>query len=173
MKTVVFTLIAASLFSTAVMANSGPHHRIGLGVNNTSVTAGESDDSLDMGLKLEYGFELNPILAANVSYVTASKEENGFEIKAPQFKADIEAGYTFPAGNFAFKPYAAVGVAHSNFEQSYEDSSHSESEVSLLLGLGLRTYIADNFYADARYDMTEPAEGVELNSLSLTFGYRF
>lgn len=166
-------LFATSISSFAEDYNDVSGHRIGLGYSNTDLVVGYSGLDWGDGIKLEYGYDINRIVGINLSYQNNSNSAFGADIDGNNVKFDTDLGYMFSLDGWSIKPYGAVGLVRVDETISFANyTPDSFTETSLMGGLGVRATLDMGVYADLRYDFYN-VESVDMDQLSITFGYKF
>lgn len=149
-------------------------HRLGAGINHVSFNEsflGLSQD-LNTGFKIEYGYDITNIFGFNTSYSMNSKNIWAGKYKLSSLKVDTDMGYAFDLDNVWIKPYGAIGLAFDREKYSHNNGNIDGSMTNLFVGVGVRAQISLGIYADLRYDLND-YEGIDVDIISLTLGYRF
>ncbi|WGV99730.1 porin family protein [Vibrio sp. YMD68] len=187
MKAALTTIIASTLLSTSVLANTfESQHRVGLGYTSTEISSPEYDSSVEWGngIKLEYGYEFNRIVGINVSYGKNNESDSGYglhtKIDGSTFKLDTDIGYKFFFDGFTIKPYGSLGLIRYSEEITLSVGDNGAStkwnDTNVFIGTGVRAEFGNNVYSDLRFDFTyfdNELIDIDYNQFSWTIGYKF
>ena len=158
-----------ALFSTAsVLADDFSGSRIGIGYSKTSIEDEQDVSESGKGIKVEYGYDFNRVIALDVSYETANDSfDNITDAEGSTVKVAADIGYAFYSEKVFFRPYGKVGFV------SYSEGDYEEQ--SAFIGLGLRYQYID-VYADLGVDtfiLDNNGEDYTFVETAFTIGYKF
>jgi len=179
--TVIATLALAG--SMAAQADTQPGFYVGAGIGTTKVSDNSFDgtgiDDSDTGFKIFGGYDFNPNIAVEVSYLDlgeASASEAGDSLSVGVTALTASAVGRLPLSDM-FALYGKLGYASYDVNVDFNiagfgSGSGSDSDSDLIYGVGGALSFGGNFEARLEYEAIN-VDGGDLNMISIGGLYRF
>lgn len=139
-RIIALSLLSLSVVSTAAFADDVTGFRTGvdlsLGQSSSTGTAARLDSSLNYGLHLRGGYDINKYLAIEASYggVTGPKS-NGISVSTSAMTVDVLGFY--PLQDDGISVYGLVGYGKLNTTASLAGLSSTRGQTGLKIGAGI------------------------------------